>query len=421
MSASLHHNSRAQIQACLGFYGDQFHDEKLPVDQLDLKYCACVHYHSIDSLEFPDFAWAIPKELHSPSDLVPTLFAIRTVEKATVCSDWLIRELEQVAPDGYPARDLVWPFHAELYKEDHSATHAGLMSEMTQWAGRASRDGSGGNFIVYAPKEMIFTHEMVEDSKEAKKGEVAACKHYQSKAAPGLVKFFNPPGTQCQRSVYAYYGDDFVKPHNCCESCQEDTRVRDEGIVEQHLKKVAHRKALGKTKLPSAPRGVKNFTELTKDLKSQVLDQLTKWHQDAWYAHMDLQQMNLPPGRIIGDGDLRKLSNHLHILTSQIKFMNFLQTLPTELNVEMEAAAEKVKRKKGKESRPRQAARVQADVELGDRGEGSSGVPVGIPSENMETLLSRNQVLSAAEVMTGPRKWKLTERVQLMLEEGNLD
>ncbi|KAF8315741.1 uncharacterized protein EI90DRAFT_3134989 [Cantharellus anzutake] len=301
MSGSVNQKAWLEIQFTLGFHGMSFNDVRLPVDRADLKYCARIRYHSVEGLEFPDFAWAIPQKLESPSDLMPTIFAINSVEKTTTFSEWLIRELHKVAPEEIDIPDLIWPFHAELHKEDRSKIQLWLMAgtihyivaticanvglnlpvqhvvcvdlpksfeEMTQWAGRVSWDGSGGMFVVYGPDDLKITAEMCDGStkdgtyvdgsvkwKPLTQTQVAAHREYQAKVAPGLVAFFNPPPDGCQRSVFcAYFGDAFSKPAICCGTCQPDTLYCDESLVKSYITESACRKTNSKVTMLPLPK-----------------------------------------------------------------------------------------------------------------------------------------------------------------------
>ena len=127
MLVSLHLQSRIAVQARLGFQKGQFHDQKLLVDCHDLKYCARFWQHSIKGNTFPDLAWAIPSTLLFLSDLTPTLFTIHTIEKTTTLTDWLAIELWKVSAGTIDVKSLVWPFHTEFHKSDHTATWEGMI------------------------------------------------------------------------------------------------------------------------------------------------------------------------------------------------------------------------------------------------------------------------------------------------------
>ena len=127
MSASLHPQSRIVAQVRLGFQKGQFHNEKLPLDHHDLKYCARFQQHLVKGDTFPDLAWAIPTTLCSLLDLISTLFTIHTIEKVTVLRDWLVVELKKVSAETIDVESLVWPFHAEFHKCDCTTTQEGLI------------------------------------------------------------------------------------------------------------------------------------------------------------------------------------------------------------------------------------------------------------------------------------------------------
>ena len=180
-------------------------------------------------------------------------------------------------------KSLVWPFHAEFHKSDCTATWEGMISgqiqyviaticanvglnlpvkhvvcvdipksfeEMTQWAGQASRDGSGGIFIVYGPKDLCRTPEMLlgslenlntyVDASQSRKpltaSQIATCCQYHSKITPGFIDFFNPPQGGCQQSIHcSYYRDDFERPLTCCGTCNLSSRYANEASVKLHV------------------------------------------------------------------------------------------------------------------------------------------------------------------------------------------
>ena len=98
MSGLLHDESRVDGQKKLGFQAGAFDDEKQPLDRPDPKYCPRFLSHSIEGPTFPDFACGIPEIVNAPSDLPQTVFAFRTIEKATKFRHWLVSELQQVLP-----------------------------------------------------------------------------------------------------------------------------------------------------------------------------------------------------------------------------------------------------------------------------------------------------------------------------------
>jgi hypothetical protein len=276
MSASLHDDSRTKVQGILGFKKNQFHDIKLPIDRPDLKYCPRFLLNSTEGTTFPDLAWVIPPIIHSSLDLTPTLFACHTIDKVTMLCQWLVAELAEGLPwtDAIEchkaASKMVSPFHAEMDDSDHREVLAGLcarsiryivatvsasvgidmtvtnvicidlpnsVEELTQWAGRASRDGSGGMLVVYANEDLQVIPAEHRDLKtyvppSAKGLTAVKIEHHdkvQAMVQPALVEFFNPHPSECPCMVLCrYFGDEFMEVVHCCERCEP-------GPLESHL------------------------------------------------------------------------------------------------------------------------------------------------------------------------------------------
>ena len=168
----------------LGFQPGRFQDVSLPIDCQDLIYGAHILKHSINGIDFPDLAWLVPDDLASPDDICPTLIAVNTIAIADSLVKWLCTQLQAFLTQEC---GLVFPFHSLIPQEEHVctlleleqglvhimvATTAGNVrldmavkdviilglpanfESMTQWNGQASRDGSGGQVIIYTPDEI---------------------------------------------------------------------------------------------------------------------------------------------------------------------------------------------------------------------------------------------------------------------------
>ncbi len=96
MSTSLHNSSHTKVQGILGFKKGHFHDEKLPIDQTDLMYCLRFLSHSTEGMTFPNLTWVIPEIVNTSSQLVPTLFTCRTIDKVINLSQWPIMEIQKI-------------------------------------------------------------------------------------------------------------------------------------------------------------------------------------------------------------------------------------------------------------------------------------------------------------------------------------
>src|SRR5260370_10230103 len=95
-SRIISHLQCLQVQWDLHFRMGQFWDVKLPIDHTDLKYWPHFLTSSTGGTTFPDLTWTIPMIMNSASDLVPTLFACRTINKGISIQNWLILLLQHV-------------------------------------------------------------------------------------------------------------------------------------------------------------------------------------------------------------------------------------------------------------------------------------------------------------------------------------
>ncbi|KAF8331031.1 uncharacterized protein EI90DRAFT_3123708 [Cantharellus anzutake] len=246
--------ARPKMQNVLGFQREQFQDISLPIDHQDLVYGACILKHSIHGTEFPDLAWLVPNDLASPNVIRPTLIAVGTIAIADALVKWLRTQLKAFITEEC---SLVFPFHLIIPQEDRIQTlleleqglvqivvtttvgNVGLdmsvkdviildlpadFESMTQWNGQASRDGSGGHVIIYAPDEIQIENNFdlygdQANKKKLSKNTLAAQVAYRDKCALGFVEYFNPGHPKCYQCVSCgYYDEPYYRPEQCCEA-----------------------------------------------------------------------------------------------------------------------------------------------------------------------------------------------------------
>src|SRR5258708_38424919 len=316
MSATLQDETRLQTQQDLRFKMGQFWDVKLPIDRTDLKYWPRFLTSSTGGTTFPDLAWTIPVIANSASDLVPTLFACRTINKVINVRNWLVSELQQVLPKSEAknrelAKKLVLPFHAEMDSIDWRETLGALASrsapwivatilanvgidiavtnvicidmpdsveDMVQWAGRASRDGSGGLLVVYASEEMEYIPEAERDlstyGTKLTKVKIEQHEQFQASCQPVMVHFFNPRINKCHCTVLCqYFGDQFMLPEACCKKCDPE-------LLRSHIEAVGvylhtHPKMIKETLTPFLP--CSNPQQLPTQPTQVALQKLLVW------------------------------------------------------------------------------------------------------------------------------------------------
>jgi superfamily II DNA helicase RecQ len=180
-----------EIQNILGFSPNQFHDEKRPTDHRDLFYSVQFLKHSMESLIFPDLAWCLPEMEEEAGHLTPTIFSVISIKKAIRLRNFLQHEILLIRGSDHPSYNTDMPvtdFHAlhsmadRRRKLEHVAEGQTLFfvcmlaanvgintkrikriimvdapssfEEGTQWAGRASHNGEGGEAILCIRDEM---------------------------------------------------------------------------------------------------------------------------------------------------------------------------------------------------------------------------------------------------------------------------
>ncbi|KAF8327626.1 uncharacterized protein EI90DRAFT_3018114 [Cantharellus anzutake] len=217
-------------------------------------------------------------------------------------------------------------------------------------------------------------------------------------------------------------------------------------MVKNHIARIAHQKATTKaTALPLPKDRPKNFQELTKEQKVEALTQLTTWRQNAWFLLPKPLRQNLTPGQILSNGEIKKLTEHLHSFTVEPKLLNYLAGLstisrmtPAQRNslwdliqrLNNQYAAQNQKRVLTNKVKKVVGSNEVAEGN-GDRSEGMDGCENGVMDGGRTKAIgggsndlmggriqcvhmSQNTVVG--DVVTGPRVIKLTERAWYNLE-----
>src|SRR5258708_10428325 len=254
------------------------------------------------------------------------------------------------------AKKLVLPFHAEMDSIDQRETLGALASrsapwivatilanvgidiavtnvicidmpdsveDMVQWAGRASRDGSGGLLVVYASEEMEYIPEAERDlstyGTKLTKVKIEQHEQFQASCQPVMVHFFNPRINKCHCTVLCqYFGDQFMLPEACCKKCDPELLRSHIEAVEEYLH--THRKLIRKRQAHCLPGS--NLKKLPSDLTKVALQKLLVWRHQMWdQRSLSLNQpINITPEIILVETDLASLASHIHVASTQEHF-----------------------------------------------------------------------------------------------------
>ena len=341
---------------------------------MDLMYCPRFLSQSVEGPSFPDLAWTLPDIIYGPQDLPRTLFTCSMIEKVTTLRRWLVTELKYRSSNTTDDEidRTVLPFHSLIDDGDRRAVLTALecgsvryivaticanvgidmtvtnvvcvdipdsFEEMIQWAGRASRDGSGGMLVVYASKDLkrIKSEERKLDayvpSNERRRAltakQIERRDKVQGKMPRGIVDFFNPGDGECPRvTVCRYFGDTLnrpLPPLRCCDKCNPET-------LDAHIQKVNTYQPTPLYCQPKPKRRVMNapgrsFPEMTRELKEKVYTALVNWQHRIWRSRpfsMD-ESDYLSPEIIIMNSDLSSLATNIHKATTRERFDMLVQ------------------------------------------------------------------------------------------------
>lgn len=357
MSASVREPGGSdEILSTLGFSHNRVHISKCPTDRDDLFYGVQFLQHSTEGLIFKDLAWILPTTEEELENLEPTLFSVKSIRKAIRLRKFLQHELRDLAEN---VKELVTDFHALHTTEDRKrklenvaqgrtmfivctlAANIGVnikgikrivmvdppssFEEGTQWAGRAGRDGKGGEVILCIRDEMRKEayHELFGDrSRNMKKmaaGQLKKREEIRERAPPNIVDFCNPPPSLCRRDVSCqYYGDKSTAPKKCCDICQGDYwKERQERIdmwIKNHKEKIARGSLL--------QQDSDDYRILDASMKEDAQEHIKHWREELWekLGSKDENVKYCPPEFLLADGEISWFVELMHMATSRKRF-----------------------------------------------------------------------------------------------------